>query len=152
MQTVRVKKTIDAPIDDVFDAYTDHEALALLPIVRSAKLIKTGHPERNGLGAIREVDGGVVWLREEITRFDRPRRMEYRIVKSRPPSDHRLGRVEFAENADGGTEIIWTSVFGIPVPGVGIVVEPGFRLAFEVIFRLVLRSVAQRATAKRSVA
>lgn len=147
MQTVRVKKTINVRIEDVFDAYTDHEALGTLPVVRSAKLTRHGNTEKNGLGAIREVDGGVLWLREEIIGFERPRLMEYSIVQSRPPTEHRLGRVEFAENADGGTEIIWTTVFSLRLP-CGAVVEPGFRLAFEVIFRMVLRMVENRATAK----
>lgn len=149
MQTVRVKKTISAPIEDVFEAYTDHETLAQLPIVRSAKVTRPGNTEKNGVGAIREVDGGVLWLREEITGFERSRRMDYRILESRPPSEHRLGRVEFAENADRGTEIIWTTVFGARIPVVGPVVEPGFRLVLEVVFRMVLRMVEQRTMAKR---
>lgn len=145
MQTIRVKKTVEAPIGDVFEAFSDHEALALLPIVRSARVTRKGEVEKNGLGAIREVDGGVLWLREEITKFERPRLMEYKIVKSRPQTTHELGRVEFFENAAGGTEVVWTTTFGIPIPVVGAVAELGFRAAFEVIFRLVLRMVERQA-------
>lgn len=145
MQHIRVKKTIDAPIDDVFEAYTDHEALGQLPMVLSAKVTTRGKTEKNGLGAVREVNGGALWLREEVTVFERPRLMEYKILKSIPPTRHELGRVTFAANPGGGTDVVWETKFAVAIPGVGPVVEPGFRAAFEVIFRLVLRMVERNA-------
>lgn len=146
MQTIRIKKIIHAPIEQVFDAYTDHAALARVPGVRSARVTKPGIVEPNGLGAVREVDGRVVWLREEITAFERPRLMEYRIREARPKADHRLGRVEFAEVA-GGTEITWTTIFDVRIPVVGRLVAPAARISFALVFRLVLRDVEQRAMA-----
>lgn len=143
IHTIRVSRTIDAPIDEVFDAYTDHAALAQVPGVRSARVTKPGGLEPNGLGAVREVDTGFVWLREEITAFDRPHRMEYRIRESRPRSDHRLGRVEFEETARG-TKITWTSVFNLRIPVVGRVVGRALATGFGIGFRVVLASLARR--------
>lgn len=145
MQTVRVTKILKAPIDDVFEAFTDHETLADVPGVISAKVITPGTTEKNGLGAIREVNGGLVWLREEITGFERPRLMEYRILRSRPPADHRLGRVQFTPTASGDTEATWTSVFRVPIPVVGWLLEPACKAAFTVVFGMVLRSAEKRA-------
>lgn len=146
MQKIVVTKTIKAPIDVVFDEYTDHEKLADLPMVLSAKLVRRGKTEKNGLGAVRVVNGGAIRLREEITGFERPHLMEYRIVESFPASTHELGRVEFAE-VDGGTKVTWTTVFGVrnPLLRVG---EAGFALAFRTVFMMTLSQVAKRAAAR----
>ncbi|MBO0852841.1 MAG: SRPBCC family protein [Nocardia sp.] len=145
MQKIVVTRTIEAPIGVVFAEYTDHERLADLPMVISAKVVVPGRAEKNGLGAVRVVNGGVVVLREEITAFERPRLMEYRIRQSRPASTHELGRVEFTEVPDG-TRVTWTTVFGITNP-ILRKVEPAFSVAFRLIFTMTLDQVAKRAVA-----
>jgi len=147
MKTIVVTKTINAPIEDVFDAYTDHERLADLPMVISAEVVVPGKTEKNGLGAVRVVNGGLIMLREEITAFERPHLMEYRIRESRPASKHDLGRVEFTETPDG-TKVTWTTVFGVRLPLVGTAIEPAFSMAFRTIFAMTLNQVAKRATAQ----
>ena len=140
MTTIHVTRTIKAPIDVVFDAYTDHqEAFGRVPGILSAKVVKPGKTEFNGLGAIREINGGVAWFREEITAFDRPHRMDYQILKSIPPIRHDLGRVEFIATPEG-TVVNWTSVFHFAVPLVGGVLG---RIA-AASFRWVLKSLDDR--------
>lgn len=114
-----------------------------MPGIRSARVTTPGISESNGVGAVREIDLGVIWLREKITAFDRPHRMEYRILASRPSADHRHGRVDFAETQHG-TEITWTSMFALPLPVVGKVAEPAVAIGFGLGFRVVLHSVAKR--------
>lgn len=146
MQTVVVTKTINAPIDVVFEEYTDHERLADLPMVISAKVVRPGKTEKNGLGAVRVVNGGALKLREEITGFERPKLMEYKILETSPiRSKHELGRVEF-EEVPGGTKVTWTTVFGIRNKRLAIA-EPGFALAFKAIFTMTLNQVAKRSLA-----
>jgi uncharacterized protein YndB with AHSA1/START domain len=146
MKTIVVTKTIKAPIEHVFEAYTDHERLADLPMVISAKVVVPGKTEKNGLGAVRVVNGGLITLREEITAFERPHLMEYRTRDSRPRSEHELGRVEFVE-APGGTKVTWTTVFGLRSPLLAVA-EPAFALAFRAIFKMTLDQVAKRAIAE----
>lgn len=145
MLTLVVTRTITAPIDAVFDAYTDHERLADLPMVLSAKVVVPGKTEKNGLGAVREVNGGLIWLREEVVGWERPTLMEYSITRSRPESTHELGRVEFSEVA-GGTKVVWTTRFGLTNRALAAV-EPAFGGAFRVIFNMTLSQVAKRAVA-----
>lgn len=146
MQTVVVTKTINAPIDVVFEEYTDHERLADLPMVISAKVVRPGKTEKNGLGAVRVVNGGALKLREEVTGFERPKLMEYKILETSPiRSKHELGRVEF-EEVPGGTKVTWTTVFGIRNKRLAIA-EPGFALAFKAIFTMTLNQVAKRSLA-----
>ena len=146
MHTLTVTKTIKAPIEEVFEAYTDHEKLSQVPGVRSCRLTRHGHTEKNGLGAVRELDCGAIRLREEITGFNRPHRMEYRIRDSRPPAKHEYGQVDFVATAEG-TRITWTTRFGVRVPGIGKLVDPAFGVAFGIAFRLVLRNVERRVMA-----
>lgn len=148
MHTLTVGRTINAPIGTVFDAFTDHEALSQVHGVRSCRLTSTGTTERNGLGAVRVLDCGAVRLTEEITGFDRPHRMEYRIRSSVPHADHELGRVDFTDTA-AGTTITWTTVFGLRPPALGRVLDPIFAVAFGIAFRLVLRNVERRVRASR---
>ncbi|MCL2584567.1 MAG: SRPBCC family protein [Streptosporangiales bacterium] len=145
MQTLTVTKIIPAPPGDVFEAYIDHEKLANVPGVRSCALAREGDTEKNGTGAIRELDCGALWLREEITGLDRPHRVEYRIRKSKPASRHEYGQVDFIE-VPGGTKVTWTTKFGA-LSAAGPVMDPLFAVLFGVAFRLVLRDVGRRAVA-----
>lgn len=144
MTVVKVQRSIDAPIEVVFDAYTDHASLALVPGIVSATVVRPGDTEPNGLGAIREVNAGIAWFREEITAFDRPVLMEYRIRKARPPLRHRLGRVEFEPTSPGTTLITWTSEFDSPVRGIGFVFGPASKLIASAAFSWVLKCLDDR--------
>ncbi|MDQ2631260.1 MAG: SRPBCC family protein [Actinomycetota bacterium] len=148
MHTLTVTRTIPAPIDQVFEAYTDHEKLAQVPGVRSCKVTRHGDTEKNGLGAVRQLDCGAIWLEEEIVGFDRPHRMEYRITRSRPSADHEFGRVDFVETP-AGTKVTWATRFGVRAPAVGRLVDPAFGIGFGIAFRLVLRNVEQRVGAAK---
>lgn len=122
MKTIKVRHTFDAPIQAVFDAYTDHGSWSRVPLIRSAIVTRPGDLEPNGLGAIREVHTGLTWFREEITHFERPYRMDYLVLQSRPRIQHEGGRVDFSET-DQGTLVVWTSVFAMKVPVVGRAAE-----------------------------
>lgn len=118
MRTITVRRTIDAPIEKVFDALADHANYKDFPGIRASKLIREGTAERNGVGAVREIDAGKAWFQEEITAFERPRRLDYRIVKSRPPLDHRGGSVRL-EPAGAGCAVTWTTTVGVKIPLIG---------------------------------
>ncbi|GAC67392.1 SRPBCC family protein [Gordonia soli] len=143
MRRIDVTRTIDAPIAAVFEAYIDHERLSDLPMVRSVTIAVPGRDEKNGLGAVRVVDSGLVLLREEITAFERPNLMECRIRESRPKTEHELGRVEFAQHGDR-TKVTWTTVFGLHNPILALT-EPIFAACFKAIFTLTLKQVEKRA-------
>ncbi|MCU7696954.1 SRPBCC family protein [Acinetobacter sp. AYS6] len=148
MHTLTVTKIIKAPIEDVFEAFTDHEKLSQVFGVRSCVLTRHGNTEKNGLGAIRELDCGQIWLREEITVFNRPNRMEYRILSSRPQAKHEYGQVDFIEIPEG-TKVTWTTRFGVQLPGPSKLIDSAFGVVFGISFRLVLRNVERRALAAR---
>lgn len=118
MQRIEVRRSIDAPIDRVFDLVSDHEGYARLNGIDEARLRQAGSSEKNGLGAVREIKAGPIRFAEEITAFERPTRMDYKIIECTIPIEHEGGSVRLVER-DGRTEVTWTSTFTVRVPLIG---------------------------------
>jgi len=119
MRAVQVKIHIHAPIEQVFDAISDHERFLVGADGTKTKVLHGGGSEQNGLGCIREVKvGRRAWYVEEITAWARPFYFEYTIRKASMPIRHEGSRLSFTV-ADGGTDVEWTSRFSIPIPILG---------------------------------
>jgi uncharacterized protein YndB with AHSA1/START domain len=120
MRTVLVKIHINAPIEQVFEAISDHEAFLVAADGTNTKVLQGGCSERNGLGCIREVRVGQrAWYVEEITAWEKPSFFEYTIRKASMPIHHEGSRLGFTA-ADGGTDVQWSSRFSITIPILGI--------------------------------
>lgn len=148
MPTVRVEETVDVPRDDLFAVFTDHEGYGRFPGVKKCELIRPGHTERNGLGAVRRVHlGGPTVLEEEIVAFDAPNSYEYRITRARPLRvKHTLGRVELEALNANRTKVVWTSTFEIPLPIVGKLIGKRAAVQFTRAFRATIHTIAALAT------
>lgn len=146
MKTIAVTRTIRAPIAQVFDQLTDLSNYTAFPGVRSVRFLREGELERNGVGAIRKVEGGLFWLQEEILGLARPYRMDYRIQRSRPAFHHQGGSMQLQETA-GGTEVTWTSTFAIPLPLLSGPAEFLGGKMSELMFAAILRHVDRTLTA-----
>jgi uncharacterized protein YndB with AHSA1/START domain len=118
MKTVTVTRTINAPIEKVFDVLVDHANYKEFPGIRDSKLEKAGAPERNGVGALRHIDIGRGWFREEITHYERPRRLDYIIRETSLPLEHRGGSVRL-EPVAGGTKVTWSTTIRVTTPLIG---------------------------------
>ncbi len=119
MQTVVVEETLDAPIEHVFAVLSDHENYKQFRDVVDSRLLRPGHKDKNGVGAVRRIRALRAVLDEEIPVFEPPNRFEYRVIRSRPfPLEHRLGLVELTAVGDQ-TRVRWESVFRINVPVLG---------------------------------
>ena len=113
MRTVRVERTIQAPPEDVFEMLTDHAGYARFRGVRSAELVREGDPDPNGEGAMRRILVGPIRFDEEITGFDRPRRMDYVIREMNVPFEHEGGAISVSAK-ENGAHVVWESTFGVP--------------------------------------
>lgn len=118
MQTVTVTRRIKAPIEQVFDLISDHANYKRFPGIKDSQLLRPGTAEKNGVGAQRRIDTGAAWFVEEITAFERPQRMDYRITRSRPPIRHQGGSVRLRATPEG-TEVVWTSTARLDIPLLG---------------------------------
>jgi len=143
METINIKRTIPAPIDQVFELLSNHAGYSDFPGVKEAKLLQEGRSEPNGLGAIRRIGLGAVWFEEDITAFERPTRMDYRIKRSRPPIDHEGGSIQLRET-DAGTEVTWTSTFRVKIPLLGRFLTPGAARMGEKAFGGMLKAVDKK--------
>ncbi|MGY6555183.1 MAG: SRPBCC family protein [Wenzhouxiangella sp.] len=142
-KTILVRRTISAPIDAVFALLSDHAGYTAFKGIKDARLLKAGSDHPNGLGAVRRIGLGAVWFEEAITAFDPPQRMDYKILRSRPPIEHQRGSIQLRETAQG-TEVTWTSTFRIRIPLIGRWMTGPAARAGEKAFDGVLRAIGRR--------
>lgn len=150
MQEIHIQVHIAAPIERVFDAVSDHESFVRSTDGTTTKVVRSGTPDRNGLGCLREVRArfGVYFI-EEITAWERPGAFEYMIRETSLPLRHFGGRLTFASEGDG-TNVDWTTRFEIMVPILGRLLEvPAKGLLVKAFTGLLLAS-KQRLGAARA--
>jgi uncharacterized protein YndB with AHSA1/START domain len=144
MYEIVIRTEISAPIERVFDALADHERFFRGRPIERCVVTKPGTHEKNGLGAVREVDVGGQHYVEEVVRFERPRRFDY-IVRSvtrgkrKLPVQHALGWLELGETS-AGTTVEWRSRFRFRIPLLGRLIE---RTQGPKVARLLERLLAQ---------
>jgi uncharacterized protein YndB with AHSA1/START domain len=140
MQHVEVERRFAAPPAQVWKVYTDHAGWSAWAGLGRARLETEGHPERNGVGAVRCFTTGGVSVFEEVLSFEPPKRMTYRVVRGGIPimKDH-LGEV-LLEPDGAGTRLIWRCRFASSVPGLG----PPMRWLVTRLFRRALEGLAKR--------
>jgi uncharacterized protein YndB with AHSA1/START domain len=139
VQRVEVQQRIAAPIETVWDRYTDHASWTDWAGLGRVRLEREGVPPPNGVGCVREISRAGVAVYEEVLTFDRPHRMTYRVVRGGLPIRDHLGEVLF-EARDGATLVTWRCQFNSRIPGLGVV----FRLVITRLFRNALSSLARR--------
>lgn len=141
MQTIDITETIALPIDQAFELLADHANYDRFPGITRSELLKKGGPAPNGVGALRRVGLGDVVLDEEITEFQPPERLAYRVIASKPVKvEHEGGVIELTEVPEG-TRIRWRSTFKLKLPLIGWFVTRRAARQFERGFRAVLQSL-----------
>lgn len=147
MFKIKVERTVNKPIDKVFEAISDHASYGLFKAVGAAKLLTKGDDERNGVGALRTIQAGPVKFWERITAFERPTHMQYKIEKARPVKvDHRKGSIDLKDLGDGTTQVTWISEgrLVIPLPLIGRLLDRKMQKQGTVGFSSILKSIESR--------
>jgi uncharacterized protein YndB with AHSA1/START domain len=143
MQTIDIIETVALSTERAFELLADHANYHRMPGITRSDLLKEGTPPPNGLSAVRRVALGYVVLDEEITAFEPPKRLAYRVIASKPVKIvHEGGLIELA-SAPEGTRIRWRSTFRLDIPLVGRFVSRRAARQFEKGFRDVLRSLPE---------
>lgn len=116
-------RTVNAPIERVFDAFTDHRRYKDMTPLRSSTLEREGDPAPNGLGAIRKLGLAGPPIVEEVVGYDRPTYFAYKALKGLPVKEH-LGEVRLSE-AGAQTHVVYTINYtpSIPGPAVGLALK-----------------------------
>lgn len=136
MKRVEVCRRIEAPVQRVWDRYTDHVSWTEWAGMGKVRLEREGNPAPNGVGCIRVISSAGVGVHEEVLSFEPPRRMTYRVVKGGIPIKDHLGEVVF-EPDGAGTLVTWRCQFESRIPGLGGV----FRALITRLFRNALRGL-----------
>lgn len=145
---IRVERLMETDIDTVFEALSDHAGYERYAGVRRSVLLEPGERETNGVGAVRYVRADRMEFQERITEFERPNRMGYLILESRPlPIRHERGEITLAPYGDG-TRVVWESVGHVAVPVLGRLfldrlAEESGRRAFSGFLRSIDRRAAR---------
>lgn len=99
-------RTVDAPIDRVWEVLTDHEGMSSWAPGLAVEVTRPGATERNGVGAVRKVGiGSPGPIVEEIVAFEPGARLGYKALAGVPLKNYR-GEVTLRP-AGSGTEITY---------------------------------------------
>ena len=145
MFKIKVERIVRKPINEVFEALSDHASYGLFKSVGVAKLVTEGDEERNGVGALRTVQTGAFKVWERITAFERPIHMQYRIEKARPiKMEHYKGIIDLKDLGDGSTHVTWISEGRLVVPLVGRLFDRKMQKHGTIVFNSMLKSLESR--------
>jgi uncharacterized protein YndB with AHSA1/START domain len=123
MTEFTLTRTTTAPIETVFDALTDHRAIAdYVWAVRRSTLDREGTPAPNGVGAVRRLEALGPAIVEEIIEYQRPTGYAYKMVSGAPVRDH-VGTVALRE-VGTGTEVSWHLRSTPKIPGFDWLLSP----------------------------
>jgi uncharacterized protein YndB with AHSA1/START domain len=138
VQRVEVEAVIPAPVDAVWRRYTDHARWNEWAGVGRSRLVRAGHDERNGVGAVRALGPPPFAASEEVLEFEPPRRMVYTVRRGPLPMRGHRGEVVFEERG-ATTRVVWRCTFESALPGLG----PLMRLAVTRVFRGALEGLVR---------
>jgi uncharacterized protein YndB with AHSA1/START domain len=117
-QVVHLERTVSAPPEEVFALLGDVTGWASWSAFDESGLERSGSPVPDGVGAIRRFRYGRTRSREEVTVFDPPHRLGYRLLSGVPAKGYEA-LVTLTPAPDGGTAITWHSEFRAQWPGTG---------------------------------
>ncbi len=129
--------TLPLPLDKVWAALADHEAMASWGPGVKVELTREGSTERNGVGAVRSIKaaGPAPAIVEEITRFDADRALGYKALSGVPFRDYR-GEV-LLTGAGEGTRVEWTLYADQRVP---LVEQAALKVVVTTLLTLFVRA------------
>ncbi|MGP4787502.1 SRPBCC family protein [Psychrobacter sp. 1Y11] len=147
MFKIKVERIVKKPINEVFEAISDHASYGSFKAVGTAKLVTEGDDERNGIGALRTIQTGPVKFWERITAFERPTHMQYKIEKAKPVKmKHDRGSIDLKDLGDGTTQVTWISEgrLVIPLPLIGRLLDRKMQKQGTVGFNSILKAIESR--------
>lgn len=144
MPEFRLDAELPAAPGVVWDVLSDHAGWARWSGAQEVVVRQQGEPPPNGLGALRVVRGHGLAVEEEVTLFEPPRRLGYRVVAGLPLRSHRA-EIRL-EPCAAGTRLGWSVELRPWIPGTGALLAWALRRALEgVVARLRTELEARRA-------
>ena len=138
MLTAKTEIDIDVPMERVWEVLADYPGYTRLPGVTSAQVLRQGAEHPAGIGTLREVRLRGNTVVEEITGFEPPRRLDYRITRSHPLKLLHEGGTMQLTPTERGCRVVWSSTLGVGVPLLGPALTYPMRWLIERTFKEIL--------------
>ena len=145
MHEIRVERELPVVREVAWERFTDHRSWVDWAGAMEVVLRNEGDPAPNGLGAIRVLRARGLAVEDEVTAFEPPKRLGYRLVAGLPIRDH-IGEVEF-EASDAGTRLVWSIRFRPLVPGTGRLVRWALQRSLKDILQRLSEDLRARSEA-----
>lgn len=150
-QQINVEVTTPAPAAAVYALLREGATWPRWSPLGSFAMERPGHPESEGLGAVRVFCTGRVTTREEVVELVDDRRFSYRMLSGLPLRDYRSD-IDLLPT-DDGTIITWHSAFDAKIPGTGRLLRRALGQFIERCARgLAAEAGRDHTSAKRSTA
>ncbi len=120
---------VAASPSEVWSLISDHERMVEWMPVDEVVRRRAGHPEHDGVGAVRTIRARGMVIEEEITEFRRDEYLAYRLTAGAPLSDHR-GEMVLTPKGEG-CHLRWSIRCRCSLPLIGRWVEGGLRTPIE---------------------
>lgn len=107
--------------EKVFDFFLDHNQFARIWPGETKRIKDAPGDNPNDVGSVRSIKVGISTIEEEQITAERPvdgkpGLIEYKVIRGGAITDHK-GHIEFHPAADGGTDIKYTIMLKMAVPG-----------------------------------
>lgn len=140
---VRAGRVIDAPIERIWSLVADASGYRNWTAMTTTKLEREGEPAPDGVGAIRNFGTGSVVSREEVTHFDPPTHLGYRLLSGLPIEDYHAD-VRLLELGPSRTKVTWVGTFRCGT-ATGVVMERFLRFVLGDFVRRLAREAVRGA-------
>ncbi|MEH6581888.1 MAG: SRPBCC family protein [Halioglobus sp.] len=121
LRNLTVELAMNVPPEIVWQALTDHASMGKWWAQKHVTLIAEGAPDKNGIGAVRQMKGLGAVLEEEVVSWDAGTGYDYRLRKGAPVKDH-LGSIRVLPMGQA-TLAQWRIQFRPMIPGTGWVTQ-----------------------------
>ncbi len=128
-RNVTLETAFDVPADVLWKQLSEHEGMTRWWPQKTVTLVKAGESDRNGVGAVRRMQGLGATLEEEVTGWYSGTGYDYRLVSGAPLREHR-GFVRILPR-DDGCLLQWRVEFRPLIPGTGAASQWCLRKLFE---------------------
>jgi uncharacterized protein YndB with AHSA1/START domain len=112
---VNVSESFPVPPERLFEIISDHEGMGEWLDAR-VSIVAAG-PPGGGVGTVRHVAARGLAIDEEVTYFDPPRRLVYRIVRGVPGVRFHRGEMLVEPWGETGSQLTWDVILDSAVPG-----------------------------------
>lgn len=113
VKTLSFLARFDLAPEALWRVVTDHEGMGDW---LDARVSVIAGPGDGGVGTVRRIAAGPLAIDEEVTLFNPPRRLVYRIIRGLPLAHHQ-GQMRVEPWGAGGSELHWDVTIGSSVPG-----------------------------------